>query len=149
MANVPTNNLTRGDKIHKKKMDKLNALKDPVIKGFDSFTKVHKQIIDSDGEYLEKVANFQKDEKAHLYEIIKTSDDEKKREEALKRLDKLDDDALKMIKNHNELSRNEGEKADKNIINALLFLAGTAGLLHNRTVRQKVISVAKKCLPIK
>ena len=149
MAKAPTNNLTRSDKIHIKKMDKLNAMKDPWIKGFDSFTKVHKQIIDSDGDYLEKVANSQKDEKAQLYEIIKTSDDEKRREEAFKRLEKLDDDANEKIKNHNDLSRSEGEKTNKNIASELLLIVSAAGLISYKPLRQKVISVAKKCLPIK
>ena len=148
MPKVPTNNLTRGDKMHLKNMDKLNAVKDTAIHGIDSFTKVHKQIIDSDGDYLEKVANSQKDEKAQLYEIIKTSDDEKKREEAYNRLKELEYIADERIKKHNELSKSEGEKTNNNIASSVALVVTIAcGALYGKQIKQKLVSISKNLLP--
>lgn len=71
-------NVTRYDKAHKKFMDKLNVLKDNVNHGYDSLKVVHKQTIDSSVSFKETVDKGQEQERKDLYDIIKTSEDEKK-----------------------------------------------------------------------
>ena len=71
-------NVTRYDKAHKKFMDKLNVLKDNVNHGYDSLKVVHKQTVDSSVNFKETVDKGQEQERKDLYDIIKTSEDEKK-----------------------------------------------------------------------
>lgn len=71
-------NVTRYDKAHKKFMDKLNVLKDNVNHGYDSLKVVHKQTVDSSVSFKETVDKGQEQERKDLYDIIKTSEDEKK-----------------------------------------------------------------------
>ena len=65
--NSASNNLTRGDKEHKKFMEKYGAFKDSVIHSFDSLTTIQKQTLDSVDNYYEKVAKSQEVEKLQLY----------------------------------------------------------------------------------
>ena len=55
MAATKNTGLTRGDKTHKKFMDKLNVLRDNVNHGYDSLKAVHKQTTDSSVRFKETV----------------------------------------------------------------------------------------------
>ena len=83
-------NVTRYDKAHKKFMDKLNVLKDNVNHGYDSLKVVHKQTVDSSVSFKETVDKGQEQERKDLYDIIKTSEDEKKIQWAKERIQELD-----------------------------------------------------------
>ncbi len=78
MAATKNTGLTRGDKAHKKFMDKLNVLRDNVNHGYDSLKAVHKQTTDSSVSFKETVDKGQEAERKALYDIIKTSEDEEK-----------------------------------------------------------------------
>lgn len=95
-------NVTRYDKAHKKFMDKLNVLKDNVNHGYDSLKVVHKQTVDSSVSFKETVDKGQEQERKDLYDIIKTSEDEKKIQWAKERIQELDRIKEKEIDGHNE-----------------------------------------------
>lgn len=128
--------LTRGDKIYKKAMDKLNIFKDGLMHGLDSFTLIHKQTLNSCDEYVERISKSQEFERLELYEIIKISEDEIKRKEAFGRLKELDNIREKEIKNHNEFVQMEQDKFYKNIIGICFILAVASGLIPSRQVYQ-------------
>lgn len=151
--NVNAPNLTRGDKVHKKFMDKLDVFKDGMTKGLDSFTLVHKQTLDASTQYAEVVAKSQEAERAALYEVIKTCEDEARRKEAFERLKELDQIKEGEIKRHNDFTHNEREKAYINISGSIICLGVAAGLISNKQVRQatgKFLTTAgKKILRLK
>ncbi len=137
---------TRGDKAHKKFMDKLVVFKDGLIYGLDSFTLIHKQTLDSSLDYAEKVSKSQELERSALCEILKTCDDETRRKEAFARLTELDRIKKEEIKNHNEFIQTERDKANKNIVGSILLLAAASGVISNKSVRQKLTAISKNLL---
>lgn len=155
MPKIGTTNpkLTRGDKVHKKYMDKLDVFKDGLMHGLDSLTLIHKQTLDSSVEYAEKVSKSQESERSALYEIIKTCEDEMRRKEAFIRLTELDRIKEEEIKNHDEFIQTERDKANKNTTGSLLLLAVTSGLISNKQVRQMtgkaLTTISKNLLHIK
>lgn len=128
--------LTRGDKAHKKFMDRLNVFKDGMTHGLDSFTLIHKQTLDSSLEYAEKISKSQEAERAALYDIIKTCEDKIRRTEAFARLKELDHIKEEEIKNHNEFIQTERDKTNKNITGSIFCLAVAGGLISSKQVRQ-------------
>lgn len=142
--------LTRGDKAHKKYMDKLDVFKDGLNHGLNSFTLIHKQTLDASLEYAEKVSKSQELERSALYEIIKTCEDDTRCKEAFDRLAELDCIKEEEIKRHNELIQNEREIANKNIIGGLFLFAVAGGLISSKQVRQmtgKFLATVNKNLP--
>ena len=128
--------LTRGDKVHKKCMDRLVVVKDGLTHGLDSFTLIHKQTLDSSSEYTEIVSKSQEPERSQLLDIIKTSEDETKRKEAYDRLRELDDNKEQEIGNHNEFLQDEGDKANKKTAGTILLIVYVSGLITSKPVRQ-------------
>lgn len=151
MATTKTTGLTRGDKAHKKFMDKLNVLRENVNHGYDSLKAVHKQTTDSAVSFKETVDKGQDAERKELYDIIKTSEDEGKIKWAKDRIQELD--RIKEINGHNEFLKEEREKTDRNITGGMLLLAVSAGLISNKQVRQMggkaISSVGKGLLRLK
>ena len=148
MAATKNTGLTRGDKAHKKFMDKLNVLRDNVNHGYDSLKAVHKQTTDSSVRFKETVDKGQETERKALYDIIKTSEDEGKTEWAKERIQELDRIKEKEVNGHNEF-----EKTNKNIMGGMLLIAVSAGLISNKQVRQMcgkaISSVGKGLLRLK
>lgn len=141
--------LTRGDKVHKKFMDKLDVFKDGLTHGLDTLTLIHKQTLDSSEEYVEKVSKTQETERSALYEIIKTCEDETRRKEAFIRLTELDRIKEEEIKNHDEFIQTERDKTNKNITGSILCLAVASGVISNKQVQQmtgKVLTTISKNL---
>lgn len=141
--------LTRGDKTHRKIMDKLEIFKDGSIHGLDTFALIHKQTLDSASEYAETISKSQEAERCALYEIIKTTDDETKYNNAFARLAELDRIKEQSIQNHNKLIQGEGDKTNKNIAGTVLCLAAACGFISSKQVRQmsgKVLNTVSKNL---
>ena len=124
-------NVTRYDKAHKKFMDKLSVLKDNVNHGYDSLKVVHKQ----------------------TYDIIKTSEDEKKIQWAKERIQELDRIKEKEIDGHNEFLKEEGDTTKRNIVGGMMLIAVSAKLISSKQVRQMggkaISSVGKSLLRLK
>ena len=149
MAAAKTTGLTRGDKTHKKFMDKLNILRDNVNHGYDSLKAVHKQTVDASVKYTEAVAKGQEQERKDLYDIIKNSEDEKKIQWAKERIQELDCIKEKEIDRHNEFLKEEGDEIKKNIVGGMMLIAVSTGLISSKHVRQmggKAISSISKNL---
>lgn len=128
--------LTRGDKAHKKIMDKLEIVKESVIRGMDSFSTIHKQTIDASREYFEAVSKSQEEERACWHEKIKTSDDPKEIEIACNRLRELDKDKYEKTNEHDEkMLQSEADKTRKNIAGAIVVLVSITGLATNKKIR--------------
>ena len=138
MAKVGTTSskLTRGDKAHKKFMDKLSVFKDGMTHGLDSFTLIHKQTLDSSLEYAEKISKSQEAERSALYDIIRTCEDKTRRNEDFARLKELDRIKEVEIKNHNEFIQTERDKTNKNVTGSVLLLAVAGGLISSKQIRQ-------------
>ena len=136
-------NVTRYDKAHKKFMDKLNVLKDNVNHGYDSLKVVHKQTVDKG----------QEQERKDLYDIIKTSEDEKKIQWAKERIQELDRIKEKEIDGHNEFLKEEGDTTKRNIVGGMMLIAVSAKLISSKQVRQMggkaISSVGKSLLRLK
>ena len=136
-------NVTRYDKAHKKFMDKLNVLKDNVNHGYDSLKVVHKQTVDKG----------QEQERKDLYDIIKTSEDEKKIQWAKERIQELDRIKAKEIDGHNEFLKEEGDTTKRNIVGGMMLIAVSAKLISSKQVRQMggkaISSVGKSLLRLK
>lgn len=128
--------LTRGDKVHKKFMDKYNVFKDGLTHSVDSLTIIHKQTLDSSVAYIEKISMSQETERSELYEIIKTNDDATRRKEAFSRLKELDRIRDEEIEKHDLLLKSERDHANKNITGSIICLAVAGGLFSNKQVRQ-------------
>ena len=145
-------NVTRYDKAHKKFMDKLNVLKDNVNHGYDSLKVVHKQTIDSSVSFKETVDKGQEQERKDLYDIIKTSEDEKKIQWAKERIQELDRIKEKEIDGHNEFLK-EGDTTKRNIVGGMMLIAVSAKLISSKQVRQMggkaISSVGKSLLRLK
>lgn len=142
--------LTRGDKVHKKFMDKLDVFKNGLTHGLDSLTVIHKQTLDSSVEYAEKISKSQESERTAFYEIIKTCEDETRRKEAFTRLSELDRIKDGEIKKHDEFLQAERDKANKNITGSIVCLAVASGPISNKQVRQitgKALTTISKNLP--
>ena len=152
---VDTPKITRGDKMHKKRMDKLNIFKDGLTYSLDSYALIHKQTLDSSAEYFEKISKSQEPERIMLCEIIKTCEDEKRRKEARERLKELDQIKAETIEKHNVFIQSEGDNTNKNITGSIHALAAVCGLIviPNKRLRQmtgKVLNtVNKSFLPVK
>lgn len=146
MANGGTTSMkmTRGDKAHKKFMDKFMVYKDGLKHSMDSFTTIHKQTLDAASKYTETVSKSQEAERASLYEVIKTSEDETRRREAYDRLTELDRIKDEEIKNHNEFSEKERDKANKNITGVVVCLAAAGGFISSKQGRQMLGKAFKK-----
>ena len=153
MAATKNTGLTRGDKTHKKFMDKLNVLRYYVNHGYDSLKAVHKQTTDSSVRFKETVDKGQETERKALYDIIKTSEDEGKTEWAKERIQELDRIKEKEVEEHNEFLKEEREKTNKNITGGMLLIAVSACLISNKQVRQMggkaISSVGKGLLRLK
>ena len=142
-------NETRYDRAHKKFMDKLNGLKDNVNHGYDSLKTVHKQTVDSSVSFKETVDKGQEQERKDLYDIIKTSEDEKKIQWAKERIQELDCIKGKEIDRHNDFLKEEGDSTKRNIVGGMMLFAVSAKLISSKQVRQmggKVISSVGKSL---
>ena len=146
-------NVTRYDKAHKKFMDKLNVLKDNVNHGYDSLKVVHKQTVDSSVSFKETVDKGQEQERKDLYDIIKTSEDEKKIQWAKGRIQELDRIKEKEIDGHNEFLKEEGDTTKRNIVGGMMLIAVSAKLISSKQVRQMggkaISSVGKSLLRLK
>lgn len=141
---------TRGDKAHKKFMDKLDTFKDGLTHGLDSITTIHKQGLDSSSEYYEKVSKAQEVERSELYKLIAACEDETKCKAAYARLKELDGIKEEEIKKHDELIQSERDKAYKNIAGAIIVLGTACGLIYkNKQVRQVITTMGKNLLQIK
>lgn len=152
-AGTGTTKLTRGDKAHKKFMDKYDALKASMMHGMDSFTVTQKQTLDAATKQYEIVAKSQEAERVALYEIIKTSDDAVKIEKANERLAKLDSIAEKANKEYVKLAQEEREKADNNISGVMLCLVVAGGFIsikqfkHLQKIGGKAWNTVSKNIP--
>lgn len=152
MAKVDTTSpkLTRWDKQQRNIMERFTALKDGLTHGFDSYTLIHKQTLDSFSENYETVSESQEFERHELYKIIETSEDETRRKEAFDRLEKLDHIKDKDINALNDRTQSEGDKSGKKIDGAILGLLAASGLiLGNKQVRQFLSTTGKSLLQIK
>lgn len=149
-VDTPAPKLTRGDKAHRKFMDKLDTFKDGLTHGLDSITTIHKQGLDSSSEYYEKVSKSQELERSKLYRIIETCEDETKCKEAYARLKELDHIKEEEIRKHDELIQSERDKAYKNIAGGIIVLGTACGLIYkNKQVRQALTTMGKNILQIK
>lgn len=146
-------NMTRSDKVHKKFMDKLNALRDNVNHGYDSLKAVHKQTTDSAVSFKETIDKGQEAERKALYDIISKSENEERRKEAYARLEELDLIKEKEVSEHNAFLKDERESTNKNIVGGMILIAVSAGLISNKQVRQiggkAISSVGKSLLRLK
>jgi len=146
-------NITRSDKVHKKFMDKLNALRDNVNHGYDSLKAVHKQTTDSAVSFKETIDKGQEAERKALYDIISKSENEERRKEAYARLEELDLIKEKEVSEHNAFLKDERESTNKNIVGGMILIAVSAGLISNKQVRQiggkAISSVGKSLLRLK
>lgn len=152
-TSTSTPKITRGDKIHKKFIDRLNILNDNLVQSSKVITIVNKQSLDSSAVYYEKVAKSQESERVALCDIIKTCEDESKRREAFERLAELDKLKEKDIKNHNEFIQSERDVANRNIIGNVLLFAVATGLISNKQIRRKTgktfTQISQKLLGLK
>ena len=135
-ADVMNTKLTRGDKAHKKFVEKLSVFKDGLKHGMDSLEVIHKQTLDSSEEFSKIVSKSQEGERTDLYDIIKNCEDETRRKEAYERLAELDRIKEKEIDAHNDFLKYEREKATRNITGGILCLAVAGGLISSKQVRQ-------------
>lgn len=135
-VNTVNTKLTRGDKAHKKFVEKLDIFKDGLKHGMDSLNAVHKQTLDSSVEFSEKISKSQEVERIALYDIIKQCEDETRRKEAFARLAELDRIKEKEVNTHNDFLKNEREKVNRNITGGILCLAVACGLISSKQVRQ-------------
>lgn len=135
-VNTMNTKLTRGDKAHKKFIEKLDVFKDGLKHGMDSLEMIHKQTLDSSVEFTKVVSKSQEVERTALYDIIKKCEDETRRKEAFKRLAELDRIKEKEVDTHNDFLKNEREKANRNITGGILCLAVAGGLISSKQVRQ-------------
>ena len=110
-VNTMNTKLTRGDKAHKKFIEKLDVFKDGLKHGMDSLEMIHKQTLDSSVEFTKVVSKSQEVERTALYDIIKKCEDETRRKEAFERLAELDRIKEKEVDTHNDFLKNEREKA--------------------------------------
>lgn len=78
-VNTMNTKLTRGDKAHKKFIEKLDVFKDGLKHGMDSLEMIHKQTLDSSVEFTKVVSKSQEVERTALYDIIKKCEDETRR----------------------------------------------------------------------
>ncbi len=137
-AKTTKQGLTRGDKAHKKFMDKVDVVKETVMRGIDATPKIQKQANDSFNEYVENIKNSHKLEIEYNYEIIKTSENEKERAMARARIKEIDHIIEEEIKNGASFFRDGGNEANANVLMYVFFIAGVAGLfiVKNKEVRQ-------------
>lgn len=127
---------TRGDKVHKKYMDKLAVFKEGMTHCLDSFTVIHKQTLDAYSNFEETISKCQEPERTELYEIIKMCEDEERRKEAWDRLRELDGIKDNKTKEHNKSCNIEREKVYKNIAGSLICLGVATKVFNNKQVRQ-------------
>jgi len=109
----------------------------------DSITVIHKQTLDSSGDFYETVTKSQEMERKELYGIINANKDKEERAWAKTRLDKLDSIANERIDKQNEFVQNERDTANRNTIGIVVLIAAVGGFLgiNNKQIQKNLIPI--------
>lgn len=137
MAEASINKCSRGEKSHINNSEKIMALKENINQGFDSFTKVNKQTLDTVVIFYDKVSCSHKEEKLQLLKTLDETENEDVRKEVIRIFREIERKEEETMNAFYNFSKSEGEKTNKNIIGGLsLFAVIAFGLLNgDRKIR--------------